>query len=114
MDINQVYSGNSLKASDLGGAEPTVTIESVEMKKFDDGNKIVIKFQGKEKTFVCNKTNANRIATNYGPDTDGWVGQKIQLYTDQVEFQGNVVDAIRVKVKKAAPAGAPLNDDIPF
>ncbi len=114
MDIGQVFSGNSLKASDLGGAEPTVTIESVEMKPFDDGNKLVIKFVGKDKTLVCNKTNANRIAATYGNDTDDWIGQKIQLYTDQVDFQGKLVDAIRVKAKKPVPAGAPINDDIPF
>lgn len=115
MDINAIYSGNSLKAADLQGAEPTVTIESIEVKQFDDGNKIIIKFQGKEKTFVCNKTNANRIASAYGSNTDNWLGQKITLYTDQVDFQGKLVDAIRVKVKKPVTKPADIHDDeIPF
>ena len=115
MDINAIFSGNSLKAADLQGAEPTVTIETVEAKQFDDGNKLVIKFAGKEKTFVCNKTNANRIASAYGNNTDGWLGQKITLYTDQVDFQGKLVDAIRVKVKRPVTKPAEMHDDeVPF
>lgn len=115
MEIGQVFGGSTLKASDLQGAEPTVTIESVEMKKFDNGNKLVIAFTGKEKTLVCNKTNANRIAHAYGTNTDGWIGKQITLYTDMVDFQGSVVEAIRVRAKKPMPAGAAMHDDeVPF
>jgi hypothetical protein len=104
MEISDVYSGDTLKAADLKGAEPTVTIASVEMKKFDNGNKLVIGFQGKKKTLVANKTNANRIAFAYGTNTDNWIGKEITLYTDLVDFQGSTVEAIRVKARKPAQA----------
>lgn len=97
MELSQIFTGTTLKAADLQGREPTVTIATVEAKKFNDGNKIVITFQGKEKAFVCNKTNANRIAYAYGTNTDNWIGQQIQLYTDLVDFQGQTVEAIRVR-----------------
>lgn len=114
MDINEVFGGTTLKAADLKGAEPTVIIESVEMKKFDNGSKLIISFQGKDKSLVCNKTNANRIAHAYGTNTNGWIGQKITLYTDMVDFQGSVVEAIRVRAKKPVPAGQEPNDEVPF
>lgn len=102
MELSSVFGGDSLKAADLQGHEPTVIIASVEMKKFDNGNKLVITFEGKKKALVCNKTNANRIAHFYGTNTDGWVGKELTLYTDLVDFQGKSVEAIRVRGKKTA------------
>ena len=120
MELSQVFDSATLKAADLQGTEPKVRIASVEMKKFDDGNKLVITFDGKKKTLVCNKTNANRIAHAYGTDTDGWIGKEITLFVDQVDFKGEIVDAIRIRAQKpAAPKseGDPrdtMNDEIPF
>ena len=107
MELSSVFGGDTLKAADLQGHEPTVVIASVEMKKFDNGNKLVIAFQGKKKALVCNKTNANRIAYVHGTNTDHWIGKEITLYTDLVDFQGNTVEAIRVRppAKKAALPG---------
>lgn len=124
MDINSVFGGDTLKAADLQGAEPLVVIATVEMKKFDNGNKLIVTFQGKKKALVCNKTNAKRIAFIHGSNTDIWVGKEIVLFADFVEFQGATVQAIRVKPaprQAAAPAAKPvseirgdLDDAIPF
>ena len=105
MEIGSVFGGDSLKAADLQGHEPIVVIASVEMKKFDNGNKLVLSFQGKKKTLVVNKTNAGRIAYAHGTNTDNWIGKEIQLYTDLVDFQGKPVEAIRVRPapKRQAP-----------
>ena len=105
MKVSQIFSGDYLKAADLNGAEPTVVIAGVEVKQFDDGNKLLITFQGKKKGLVANKTNANRIAMLYGDDTDEWVGREIVLYTDLVDFQGKPTEAIRIRPPaKRAPA----------
>lgn len=104
MELSTVYGGDSLKASDLQGTEPTVTIARVEMKNFDKGNKLVITFTGKKKVLICNKTNANRIAFAYGTNTDNWIGQQIQLYVDLVDFQGKPMEAIRVRPPARRPA----------
>lgn len=106
MDINAVFGGDSLKAADLQGTEPVVVISQVEMKKFDNGNKLVIHFQGKKKTLVCNKTNAKRIAFSLGANTDLWIGKEIQLYSELVDFQGQLTQAIRVRPAPARPAPA--------
>lgn len=123
--LNEVFSGNFLKADDLKGQSPTVTIERVEVKEFDDGNKLVMHFVGKDKALVCNKTNASIIQEVLGSDdTDDWHGRKITLTTKKVEFQGKLVPAIRVsldppKSEQARRAEPPPpdpedNDEIPF
>lgn len=128
MKANDIYGGKSLKAEDIMGKEPVVTIESVEMKKFDDGPKAVIKFAGKEKALICNRTNWNSIVDITGEeDSDDWVGKKIKLVVARVDFQGKRVNAIRVDppsngrpAQRQAPppqpeyVDAPSDDDIPF
>ncbi len=82
-----------------------VTISKIEVKDFDDGNKIIVHFQGKDKALVCNKTNANILSENVGSDeTDDWVGTSHMLTVKKVEFQGRLVPAIRVVLNDAAPA----------
>lgn len=126
-NINEVFGGSFLKADDLKGGSPRVTISQVEVKDFDDGRKIVVHFQGKEKCLVCNKTNASIIAENTGStDTDDWVGHTVQLTVKKVEFQGKLVPAIRVVLgdaaqaapvitqrKVAAPAPVRIEDEMP-
>lgn len=107
MELSNVFGGDSLKAADLQGREIPVIIAEVQMKKFDNGNKLVISFEGKKKGLVCNKTNANRIAFAFGTNTDNWIGQEVILFTDMVDFQGKLVEAIRVRAKKPAPAPQP-------
>ena len=36
---------------------------------------------------VVNRTNADRIAFLYSPDTDNWLGKPITLFTDMVAFR---------------------------
>ena|SRR3990167_7121051 len=122
MELSTVFGGDTLKAADLQGHEPTVVISTVEEKKFDNGNKLVITFDGKKKALVCNKTNAKRIAFAYGTNTDNWIGKEITLFTDLVDFQGNTVEAIRVRAKKPVQAPPPrmtehaddMGSEIPF
>lgn len=105
MNINDVYQSNTLCAADLKKREHTLCIASVQLKKFNDGDKLVITFQNAKKQFICNKTNSKRIAFAHGDDTDGWIGKEIVLYPDLVDFQGQMKEAIRVRpVARSAPA----------
>jgi|HubBroStandDraft_3_1064219.scaffolds.fasta_scaffold00290_13 hypothetical protein len=111
MELSDVFGGPTLKADDLKGTEPTVTIAKVEMVEFDKKKKLVISFVGKTKVLICNKTNANRIAFVNGSNTDKWIGKKIQLYSDIVDFQGKAVEALRVRPIKPTPAAAAPGPD---
>jgi len=108
MKTGEVYGGNYLKAEDLKGGSPRVTISNVELKEFDDGKKLIISFHGKDKTLVCNRTNSSIIEEVVGSDdTDDWIGKTVQLTVKKVEFSGRLVPAIRVVLEERAPAPRP-------
>ena len=107
MKVSKVFAGEYLAAADLDGEDHSVVIESVTEKKFDDGNKLLVTFQGWEKGLVANKTNSGRIAMLYGDETEEWVGREIVLYEDLVDYQGKTVKAIRVRGPKKKQSAAP-------
>lgn len=102
--LNDIYesSSNWLKAADLKGHKPVVTIESAEVRENNyNGEKkkqIVLKFVGKDKLFGLNFTNASMIANLTGTeDYEKWVGQQIRLYEDRTKnAQGAIVPCIRI------------------
>lgn len=129
MNIDKAFPSNYLKASDLGDAQPIVTIDRVEVEAIgrDKELKPVLYFVGKEKGVVLNKTNSNKIVGLLGSkDTDEWIGCKIRLYATETEFGGETVECIRVKAAggaqkpkvKPEPESEPepdsLDPDIPF
>ncbi|KKM19362.1 hypothetical protein LCGC14_1656440 [marine sediment metagenome] len=125
-NVNNMFPSKWLRASDLQGKEPTVTIERMTMEDVEQGKDAqpVLHFAGKDKGLVLNKTNAMNVATIYGPETDAWIGKNIQLFTTFVDFQGRSVEAIRVKPVQPSSAPAPAApepagphdplDEIPF
>jgi len=109
MKIGEAFPSSFLKVDDLQGRDVTVTIASVELEtigKDDKEQKLVLGLLGKTKKLVCNKTNAKTIAGLHGEETDEWVGKQIILSPREVEFQGKMVMAIRVSLKR--PGAAPV------
>jgi hypothetical protein len=128
VNINSAFPSKYLKADD---ADPDliVTIRKVDMEKVGQGakqeTKPVVYFTGQDKGMVLNKTNARMIAKIAGDDdTDRWPGTKIRIIATEVEFQGDLVMALRVReIKKKSglaqehpeSVDAPIDDrDIPF
>jgi hypothetical protein len=92
-------SSNYLKASDIKGQRPIVTIASIDEEVIGNETKpqVVIGFVGKEKKLVVNKTNLSRLVALSGTDDpDELVGAKIKLGVSQVQFNGQNVDGIRI------------------
>lgn len=124
MKSNDVFPGKYLRADDLNGAEPIVTMRDVKIETLGDDSKPVLYFVGKEKGLVMNKTNWAAITEITGSDdSDEWTGKKVKLVTRKVDFQGKRVPAIRVEEPIAnghrppppvEPVHAPDEDDIPF
>jgi hypothetical protein len=105
MNIDTAFPSKWLKASDLGENAPVVTISHVAMEQVgreQDAHPVVY-FVGKNKGVVLNKTNAKAIAAIVGSaETDDWAGHKVQLFSMLVEFQGEQMQAIRVKTPRTA------------
>lgn len=128
--LREIYGGNYLKAEDLAGKEINAQIEDVTIVEMDEKKRAVLHFKGKEKTLLCNVTNANMLEELLGSDdTDDWIGKRICLYVCKVDFQGKRVPAIRIKEAAgngggSRPAPKPVAhepvtdaldaDDIPF
>jgi hypothetical protein len=95
-----------LAAADLDDADLTVTIRGCTFEEVTPTErKWVLWFEETEKGMVLNKTNSKMISQLLlSDDTDDWVGRKIILFPTQVDFQGDQVDAIRVR-KKLPAAG---------
>ena len=128
MKISGAYPSNYVKASDLNGKPCPLTIRTCVLEELGQGSdkeqKPVLYFNGAQKGLVLNKTNANVIADAYGDETGGWEGKSVEVYPTRVEFRGQLVDGIRVRIQAeeqqaAEPAAPPmadneLNDEIPF
>ena len=98
MNINDSFPSKYLKAADLNGKKVKVKISDVKVEEFDDGDRPVLTFIGKDKGIVLNKTNAMIIASSFGADTDKWTGLEIHLYAAKVQYKGDLVDSIRVEI----------------
>lgn len=102
MNVNDIFhSGETLRCEDLQNRAFSLTMKSTESKNFDDGAKLIIRFNETEKVLVSNKTNTFTIAEIYGQETDNWLGQKIELFPTTTMFSGKMVPCIRVR----APQG---------
>lgn len=114
MKVDALFPSKYLKAADLNDREVKLVILTVELEAIgDDDKKPVVYFTKAKKGLVCNKTNAKVIAGAYGNDTDEWPGKEIVLFPMMVQFQSDMVESIRVKIPKAAPApkSAPQTHD---
>ena len=116
MDMTQ-YAGSEskyLKASDLQGKRPRVTISGVNLVEFDDDErgkhlKPTLTLEGKEKALVLNATNTEEIIRAFGAESDGWIGKEIGLSTKYYK----AFDREGIVVTPIVP-DEDLNDDIPF
>ena len=126
MNVNDIFPTKYLKAPDLKGREPIVTIDRVEFEPVGRAREMkpIVYFVGKEKGIVLNKTNANKIIEIAGSAlTEEWPGTKIMLYTAEADFGGDTYDVIRIKsangkskmqrmTPKPPPAAPPPEPDV--
>lgn len=118
MNIQDAFPSKFLKASDLQGMEPIVTIDQVKYEPVgkDKEMKAVLYFKGKEKGLVLNKTNANKITELLQSGiTEEWQGQRVRLFATETQFGGDMVDCIRVKAASSngAAKGQPKTAPVP-
>lgn len=103
MREEQLFAGNRLKAADLSrngqNITAVLTIASLYTADFaKDGKKRVAKFHETDKELVLNKTNWRAIKKMSNlADDDQWPGLQVELHVSVVEYQGDHVDAIRVR-----------------
>jgi hypothetical protein len=99
MDIRQRGGSRYLKAVDY--PEPqTLTIRDVREESVgrEEELKIVLAFDETPKLLVLNKSNSLALEDLFGWESDDWVGNKIEIYTDpSVTFQGRRTPGLRLR-----------------
>jgi hypothetical protein len=113
MHIDALYPSRFLRCADLSGKPRRVTIAGLKREDIGGEQKNILAFTN-EKSLVLNKTNARSIAKLYGDETRGWNGKDIVLVPAQVDFRGDIVDAIRVRAAPSQQQQAPNSDEPPF
>jgi len=112
MNINNAFPSKWLKSGDITGDDLILTIREVRMENIGQGEntevKPVVYFDETEKGLVLNKTNASTISQLHTPETNSWVGKRIALFSTEVDFAGKQTLALRVRMRIAANASAPL------
>ena len=117
-NINDYFPSRYLKAHDLKGKTPTVTIARVTFEQVRGGRtgsvetKAILHFAGKDKGLLLNKTNARTVITIAGtPITEQWTGVTVTLFATVDTFGKEQHDVIRIKapVAVAAPARRPTS-----
>ena len=102
-NIDDAFPSRFLKASDLPRNKDTAgTIEEVWIDEVGKSRekKVIVQFQELDKPLVCNKTNCNTIAKLTGSRKfKDWIGHTIYLYRAETEFQGDPIEAIRIRLK---------------
>jgi hypothetical protein len=121
--------GSYLKQEDLQGKAIKVVIESVDLEEIKDQDtgktekKLVMHFQGKDKTLIVNKTNCETLEQITGTDDyDAWGGWQVVLFSDPtVKFGGKTVGGLRIRAVSSAvkPPPPPVveeeeDDPVPF
>jgi len=98
MRISEAFSGSYLKAADLPSPRVFI-IQSVAMETIGEerSSKPVIRFNGEQRGLVLNKVNSLEVASWYGDDTTGWIGQPVELFSTSTFFSGRTVPCIRVR-----------------
>lgn len=136
MKASDAFPSKYLSANDLQDKPALVKITHIASEAISGKEKFILYFAGKSKGLVLNKTNWNNIAKFCGEDSDDWTGKEIVLFPTMVDFQGESVEAIRVRAPRkpgTASTSAPretdtdenpappidgtrrdMNDDIPF
>ena len=118
MDVDQLFPSKFFRCVDLNGKPRRVTISTIKREDVGGEQKVLITFADESKMLICNKTNARSISKALGStETRSWIGKSIILVPTEVDFRGEMVDAIRVR---PAPSqshpplmGEALDDNLP-
>ena len=115
MNISDAFPSKYVKAEDLAGRDVTVTIKSCTLEDIILGEepKAVLRFENAAKGMVLNVTNSRTITKLFGPETDNWVGKKIILRAEEVDFKGERVLGLRVSLSKPGEPQSPAQPPKP-
>lgn len=123
MNITDAHPSKYLKAAsfEMGQLIP-VTMAGCEMEDVgtedQPDTKPVLRFVGKDKGLILNKTNCDALSLMFGPQTEAWVNGRINLQIMMTAYKGTACAGIRIQppsppAAAAAPVAAPAPTPLP-
>jgi hypothetical protein len=83
---DQLYPGRFIKAAELLGKKPSLTMTDIELEDLegDDGKKTkcIISFKETQKKLVACKTNGLCIKAMFGKELKEWLGKRVTIHED--------------------------------
>ena len=114
MHIDSLYPSRFLRCADLNGRPMRVVIDGLKREDIGGEPKVGLSFTNGTKSLILNKTNGKAIAKAIGPETGTWRGKAITLVPAQVDFRGDIVDAIRIRAASPQePQASPQEPEPP-
>lgn len=101
--ISKEYPGRFLRGTDIAGHAVNVTIKTIKKEKIykikdkKEVPNLIVYFEGKERGVVLGKERASDLVALFGDDTDKWIGQTINMYTETKDIFGKTVNIIRFR-----------------
>src|SRR5512145_823806 len=95
--VSEGFPRRYVNAEEIGNRVLRLTIERVVIEQIDRERKWVMYFQGAKKGLVLNRTNAEYMRFEVSDDSDKWLGSEVDLFTELVDFDGNLVPGIRIR-----------------
>jgi hypothetical protein len=85
LSFDQLYPGVYLKAGEFDGKAVTLTVKSIKREMLSNGAggeepAVTVAFEGTEKIWVMNKTNATSLRAMWGDDSGEWIGHRVTLH----------------------------------
>lgn len=122
MKVNKMFPSKFLTKDDVKDfSQPVVfRIDRIEIEEVqnEDGkeDKPVLYFdENDSKPLILNKTNAETLAAEFGPDSDSWVGSSIELFVDpNIRFGKQRIGGIRVRLPEAPKEESIQEKKAPF
>lgn len=98
MDARTYLGGSYLKAAHVARAmRVTIAGVSEELVGAEKERKLVVYFEEiADRPLGLNSTNLERLIDLFGEDTEGWVGQVVELRRETCDFRGERVPCLRV------------------
>lgn len=121
MDMRKFAGSTFLKPADVERGPFRATIVAVEVGQFD---KPVVTFSDGTKLSL-NATNTRALCRASGSEDTAWIGQEVELFLGQLEYQGRMQDSVLMRpvspaTEKNVPPklrkrpGGDVDDEIPF
>jgi hypothetical protein len=119
MNWEAMFTSDYMKAIEFGSRVFSGEIAEVRICKLEDEktgkpkDKGVVFFKGQEKGWVLCKTNAMCLAAMFGPETDGWTGKHVTLFSAMVMVGKERKPGIRVKGSSDLTEPVPVEIKLP-